>query len=194
MADGDRGIGTGLLLDQDGHQRLTDQVAAPADDHVFPFGTVAAADEQLLHAMWRAGQEVRFPDQHPADVDGVESVHVLQRVDGIQNLIFVNVLGQRQLHQDAMESEVAVEFGYPGQKLLLAGILRIHDGLGIDAQFGAGLALAGDVGDGGWVFADANHHQARRDAYCLELRYPSLQLLADVFSDPGAAYQFCGHY
>ncbi len=47
--------------------------------------------------------------------------------------------------------------------------LGIHEGLGVDAQFGAGLALAGDVGDRRGVLADADHDQARRDAFRLEV-------------------------
>ena len=61
--------------------------------------------------------------RHPAaDVIGMEAVHVLVRVDALQDLLGVDLLGQRQLHQDAGDLGVGIEFIDQGQQRLFAGL------------------------------------------------------------------------
>jgi hypothetical protein len=46
-----------------------------------------------------------------ADVLGVEAVDVLLGRDRLKHLFFVEVLGQRQLHQDAVDGRVGIQLG-----------------------------------------------------------------------------------
>ena len=45
----------------------------------------------------------------PADIDRVEAVHVLGRVDRLDHRAGADLLGQRQLHQDAVHRRVGIE-------------------------------------------------------------------------------------
>ena len=49
MADSYSGISALLLLDQNTHQRLPYYVAPPADNHMFAFRIMSAANQQFLN-------------------------------------------------------------------------------------------------------------------------------------------------
>jgi len=59
-----------------------------------------------------------------SDVDRVETVHVLLEVDGGEYFFFIEVAGQRQLHEDAVDRGVRVELANQGFDFLLGGIFR----------------------------------------------------------------------
>ena len=56
----------------------------------------------------------------PADVVRVKAVRVLLRQDRVQNELAVDLLRQRQLHEDAVDLRVAVDLVDQGQELGLA--------------------------------------------------------------------------
>ena len=47
--------------------------------------------------------DLRTADHQPSDVDRMKPVDVLVRVDGIEHLLFIDVLGQRQLDQNTVD-------------------------------------------------------------------------------------------
>ena len=60
--------------------------------------------------LWRAWHKVWLPPAHgqQPDVEWVEPVHVLLQADGLQDALLVHVLGQGQLHQDAVHRGIGV--------------------------------------------------------------------------------------
>ena len=57
-----------------------------------------------------AGHKERIPSPHgqAADVLGMESIDILLDADGVEDAALVDVLGEGQLHEDAMDLGVVV--------------------------------------------------------------------------------------
>jgi hypothetical protein len=72
-----------------------------------------------------AGAEQRGAGHQRAGVGHVEAVHVLFRGDGFEHLVAVDVLGQRQLHQDAVDLRVVVQFVDAGQQVGFGQVGRV---------------------------------------------------------------------
>ena len=92
---------------------------------------------------------------------GMEGVHVFIRIDGVEDLVGVDGLGQGELHQDAVDLGVFVVLVQQGQQLGLGngGGLVVLDG--VEAQLMGGFLLGGDVADGTRVFTHQNGDQTR---------------------------------
>ena len=71
----------------------------------------SACFDQDHAARRRAGHErrSRAPDREPADIDRMEAVDVLVGVDRLDAPACVDVLRQRQLHEDAVDRGIGVE-------------------------------------------------------------------------------------
>ena len=112
----------------------------------------------------RAGDHRLLPGAEQADIGNMEPVRVLRGRDGVDHEVFVQVAGQRQLHEDAMHSRVVVQLVDQRQQVRLRGIgvqlvlVRIH------ADFDGLLALVADVDLARRVLADQNHGEAGGDA------------------------------
>ena len=86
-----------------------------------------------------------------------------------QDLIFIDMLGQRKLNEDAVDFRVFVELVDQCQQVVLRWCRRAGDFVAVDADFFAGLFFGGDIGFGGRVFADQDYRQAGRDAFGFQL-------------------------
>ena len=75
----------------------------------------------------------------------MEPVHILLGQDGAQDNLLVDLTGQRQLHQDAVHRPVLVQALDHIQQLLLGGLLRHFDDLGLDAHFPTGLVFVAHI-------------------------------------------------
>ena len=160
MADGDGSVAAGCALHQEGGQGLADDVAAPDDNHVLPGRVVAGAQQNLLNSRRRTGQIARFALEHPALVDGVQAVHVLARVNPLYGVGFVEMFGQGQLNQYAMERAVCVEAVDEGGHLLLCSVGRQPERFREYAGRGAGAALVAHVHGRRRVVAHQHRGQA----------------------------------
>ena len=90
----------------------------------------------------------------------MEAVDILGRIDGDQDLGRVELLGQRQLDQDAVDRGVGVEAPDQLQQL---GLRRILGELVVEArhaEFDRELALAADVDLAGRIGAHQHRGQA----------------------------------
>mmetsp|Transcript_15525 Transcript_15525/g.33698 ORF Transcript_15525/g.33698 Transcript_15525/m.33698 type:complete len:222 (-) Transcript_15525:405-1070(-) len=103
---GDGGI---AVLEQQGRWQAHDVGAAHHHGPLAGNGDLVAL-QQLNAALGCAGHEqgVAPPHGQAADVLGVEAVHILLDADGVQDGLLVDVLGQRQLDQDAVDLGVSV--------------------------------------------------------------------------------------
>ena len=93
----------------------------------------------------------------------MEGVHVLVGIDGVEHLVGIDVFGQGQLDQDAVNVGVLVVFLDQGQEGRLGNVGRLIVLNGMKAQFMGGLLLGGDIADGGGIFPHQDGDQAGDD-------------------------------
>ena len=75
----------------------------------------------------------------------------------------IDLRGERQLHQDAVDVAPLVQRAHDAQKLLLRRLGGQLDALREDAHFGARLAFAAHVAGRGRIVADEHGRQSRRE-------------------------------
>ena len=101
--------------------------------------------EDLHDPRGRCRHQDRVALEQEAGVQRVEAVDVLGGIDGPDHAVLVDLVGQRELDEDAGHPLVGVEVADEGEELVLA---RRHVELVVerlDAGLGAGLPLAPDV-------------------------------------------------
>ena len=158
VADRDRAV---LPQQQAGH-RLADDGAAP-DDHRPAAGEGdAVALEQGDDAGGGRRGEPRLVEPEAADVDRVEAVDVLVGIDAVEHPLLVDLPGERELHQDAVDRVLGVELVEQGEELVLGGLGGEPEGAAQHADLGAALDLAAHVGLGGGIVADQHGDELRR--------------------------------
>ena len=180
MRDGDGGVGG---QQHHGHGLAHDVGAA--DDHGMLAAQILHANRfQHLHAaVGRAGLEADFPHHQCAGAGHVEAVHILGGRDGFNDLVIVNVLGQGQLHQNAVNAGVVVQRCHAGQQLGFGhrGIVLFQHG--VKAHVFAGLDLVAHIDLGSLVVAHQNHGQTGRHALGLEGCCTRGDFLAQLFGE-----------
>ena len=155
--------------------RAANDVRRADDDAVAALHRHADVLEHPHHAVGRAGADQRVALGKAADVVRVEAVDILAWVDALHHLGLADVLGQRQLHEDAVDRRVGVQAVDVRQELRLGGRARQVDGDGVDAAISAGGALVAHIDLRGGIVAHHHHREPRRPvAAC------------DPFGDPGA--------
>ena len=100
------------------------------------------------------------PVREAADVDRVEAVDVLVRIDRAEHGAGVDVLGQRHLAEDAVDLGIGVEPGDQRQQRVLRGLGRQAVLERADADLLAGLDLAADIDLARRIVADQDHGEA----------------------------------
>ena len=121
VADGNSRIAVLLLHHQLGH-RLADDVGAAEYDALLAACLDAVALQQRDDAKRRSRDEAGQTDGHAAHVDGMEAVNVLTVVDGLDNLLLVDVLRQGQLDDETVDVAILVQTVNAGQQFLLGHI------------------------------------------------------------------------
>ena len=99
-----------------------------------------------------------------ADILRMKAVNILARIDGVDDALRIDMLGQRQLHQDAVDPVVGIEPGDQRQQLGFAGCRRQVLLKALDAGSGRRLALVADIDLARRIVADQNSAKSRRDA------------------------------
>src|SRR3546814_5877624 len=61
----------------------------------------------------------------PTDIDGMKAIHVLRWVYGVEHFRAVDLLGKRQLNQNAMYGRVGVELCYQREEFSLGAIRTV---------------------------------------------------------------------
>ena len=110
-------------LQQQGRHGLADDVGA-THHHGVQAAQVTEGFVQQAHATaGRAGCEDLVALHQPANVFTMKPVHVLDRRNGLDHRLFIDVRRQWQLHQNAVHARVGVEALDQLQHLLLADIV-----------------------------------------------------------------------
>ena len=110
----------------------------------------------------RARDERRPAEVEPAGVDRVDAVDVLRGVDRLDHAVLVDVVGQRQLDEDAVDVVVGVQLGDAREQLVLRRVGGQPEVARVDAGLRRGLLLQVDVDVRGGVVADEHRGEARR--------------------------------
>ena len=111
VADGDGRV----LVQQQHGDGLADDVAAADDDGVLAGDGNVAALENLDDSGGRAGRERGTAGLQAAGVDGMKAVDIFLGRDGIEQRLGVDLRGQRQLDEDAVDVVAGVELGDEGE-------------------------------------------------------------------------------
>ncbi len=104
------GVRTSRLLQHHVGDRFTHDIRSAHHHHLCTARLHASANNHLLDprgsTWWKL--DLRASDHEPPHIDWMESVHILVRVDGIEDLFLINAFGQGQLHQDAMYGVIPI--------------------------------------------------------------------------------------
>ena len=149
--------------------RLADDVAAADDDGALTVNRDAGELEHAQAAERRAGHESRLSRHEAANVDGMETVDVLLWADALEDLRLMccNLLGQRQLHEDAVDLGISVERIDLGDELVLRRRLGHLNDFRVDAERLARLVLVAHVDLRSGIRADDDDGKARLHAVLL---------------------------
>ena len=120
----------------------------------------AAALQDLEDAGGRARHQARTLGGQETDVDRMESIDVLGRVDGHQYCFRVDLGGQGQLHEDPIDIVAPVEFFDQSEQFRSRGRLRRRELFAVDAHFFTGFDFAPHIDLGCGMVA----HQDDREA------------------------------
>mmetsp|Transcript_26485 Transcript_26485/g.52756 ORF Transcript_26485/g.52756 Transcript_26485/m.52756 type:complete len:212 (+) Transcript_26485:933-1568(+) len=124
----------------------------------------------------------------------MEPVHVLPVVHGAGDAALVDVGGERQLDEDAVDFGVSVELSDHGDHLVLGHTLGIFVSVRCDARLLARLLLHAHVGLGVAASTDKYYGEARHDPIFLEHFIHILPYFrSDARSDGLAVDVFCHH-
>ncbi len=190
VAQGDRGV----FLQQHQRHGLADDVAAANHHGMLAAQIVADAVQHLHAAIRRAGPEARLAHHQGAGAGDVETVHVFCRCNRFNDFLRINVRGQRQLHQDAVDGGVLVERFHARQQFGFGqggGVLLQHR---VQAGVMAGLDLVAHIDLAGRVFADQHHGQTRRDATGAQGGRALGDFGPQLFGEGVAVDEMCGHF
>ena len=146
-----------VLLHQQHSHRLSYDIASANHNTLLPFDGMTAALNQFDNARRGAGKESLSACVEIAHVYGMETIHILLRVDGKNNLSFINLLWHRHLHQNPMNVLIRVQLGDQLQKCFLRCLPRQHMGNRANPDCLTRLFLVIHIYLRGGIIADQNN-------------------------------------
>ena len=167
MADRHGGVGVGAALGEHQRNRFTDDFAAAQHHHVATGGFDVVVHQQLLNPLGRAGQEPRPALDEQADIFWMKRVDIFQRMDGIENALFLDLLRQWKLHENAVHrinGRGVVQSHDQIEQFLLRRRSRQTVQPARHADALASLPLVAHIDLAGRVFAHQHRGQAGRDS------------------------------
>ena len=93
----------------------------------------------------------------------MEGIHILRRINRRKDLFFIQMAGQRQLNQYAVDLFPAVQLRDKVQQRLPVGIRRQSVLLGVDPEFLTGTVLVADIHLRCGILPYQDHRQAGND-------------------------------
>ena len=161
MGDGDGGV----LFKKHQRQRFSDDVAAADDDGIFAGEVTVDRFEHLHDAVGRAGAKSCDAGHEASGIEFMKAVHVLVRINGFDDAGGVDVMGKRQLHENAVHTLILIEFLNFGEHGGFRGVGgKAHFDI-FNPDFRAGAHLVADVDEARGIFADEHHGKSRAMAH-----------------------------
>ena len=158
MADGNRTV----TVQQQHAHRLADDIRAADHDALLALRVDLVLVEQLHDTRGRARHEIKIADHDLADINRMERVHVLLRINGVDDRLLGNMLRHRHLAQDARNCRALVQLCNQTEQFLLRGLFGKRVLLAVKAALLAGALLIADVNLARRIVADDNNRQTRR--------------------------------
>ncbi len=156
MADRDGRAG----FEQEQRHGLADDVRAADHHRVRALQRNLIGRQHLHHAVRRARAEQRAAGHQRAGVRNVETVDILFRGDRLDDLVAVDVRRQRQLHQNAVDTRIAVQFVDARQQIGFRQIGRIAVERRAEAVVIARFDLIAHIDFAGRIVADQHDGEA----------------------------------
>ena len=172
----------GVPLEQQHRHRLADDVRAAHHQRARSLQGSFGLVEQAEDSGRRAGPQPLAAGEERAGVDRAEAVHVFLRRERVEHRPGVDLSGQRQLHEHAVDRPVAVELPDQLEQRRLRGLLGEDVLEAGHASFLTGLRLAAHVDLRRRIVSDPDESQPRPHAGAL-LDLPHLR--GDLGADPG---------
>ena len=67
--------------------------------------------QQSENAKWSSRDKARQTNSHSSHIDRMEAIHILAVIYSHRNLLLINVLRQRQLHDEAINATSSIDSG-----------------------------------------------------------------------------------
>ena len=107
----------------------------------------------------RGRQKARKVKGHFPRIDGMESIHVFGWQDRLQNFLVVDVVWQRQLHDESINIDVEVQFMDNLKQFFLGNVQGALDQGALKANPCASFDLVADIGAACGVVSDKDSSQ-----------------------------------
>ena len=144
VAYGDGSIAIFLLHHELCH-RLADDVGTSQDDTFLAAGRDVIALQERHDTQWGSRDEAGQADRHASYIHGMEAVNILAVVDGLDNLLLVDMLWERQLYYEAVDVGIVIEAVHALEELCLGDVILIAYEGGLEAARLAGEDLVLNV-------------------------------------------------
>jgi len=161
MGDGHGAVGMGQQLGD----RAADQGRASHHHSALARQIRAQGVADQDHAAnRRARRQAGQALSQPPGIDDVQAVHILVRINGLDDGLLVEPLWKGQLDQNAVYGRVAVQMADKGQEFSLGGVGRQDVGHRMHARGPGLLTLGPDIDLAGPVIPHQHHRQPRCQA------------------------------
>ena len=180
-----------LFLEHQLSHGLANDVAA-AQNHTFlsRCGNFIAF-EQCDNAKGCGRNKTGQAQCHATCIHWVNTVNILVVINGIDHLLLVNVLGQRQLNDEAVNIGIIVQSANAVEKLFLGSILVHADERRLEPAFLAGNHLVFHIGLRATVMANQHSGQMGALLSCFyHLLHLGLDFVLDGIGSFLSVYQF----
>ena len=142
-----------------------------------------------------AGHHAFLPRGQQTHIGNAKPVHILGRINRVDHKVFVQMIGQRQLHQNTMHRRVIVQAVNQCQQIGLRGFGIQLVLIGIHPDLDGHLSLGAHINLRCGVFAHQHHGQTRRDAVIiLQPRHMHRHLFPNLGRKGLAVDNICCHF
>ena len=114
--------GVVVALHQDRHGQ-THNLASAYHHTMFAAGWNVVAFQHFQNSLWRCRDISGQPFCHPANVSGVETIHVFGRINGLHYAVGIHVFGQGELHNQPVHIGVVIHIPHGCQQVVLGHIV-----------------------------------------------------------------------
>ena len=106
---------------------FADDIGTPHHNHFSTFGFNSGAYDHLLDTGRGTRWKFNFvaADHQTTNIHRMKSVHIFVRINGVEHFLLVDVFGQRQLDQDAIDAVILIVLVDQGQKIRLGYVFRL---------------------------------------------------------------------
>ncbi len=151
--------------------------------------------DQMAATERRAGHQTTGTRGQRTDIERMKTVHILDRINGGNDPVLVDMFRQGQLHQNAIDHRIGIHLGNQFEQIALRHIGRqaMLD-TGHACRFRC-LALAADIDLTGRILADQHDRQCGfRHTGCDQIGNSTGDMFANGCRRRFSINQSCSHY